>query len=127
MDMHKSARNPYLAITLRKSGVYAQDPNVAWQRYRDQLAQLHNSSEHEQDRQRMAWGAYQQLLAQNHADMYRSQDAVEKGGKKPLGAAFSHARAETKRKGKAGNKKLEHVIAQRYLSRKGHGKMGDDT
>ncbi|RYF15557.1 MAG: hypothetical protein EOO77_13280 [Oxalobacteraceae bacterium] len=70
--MHKSARNPYLALTLRK-GVYAQDPDVAWQRYREQLAQLHVATEREQDRQRMAWGAYKELLAQNHNDMYRSE------------------------------------------------------
>lgn len=75
--MHKSARQPYLALSLRKAGVYAQDPDVAWQRYRDQLAQLHNASDREADRQRMAWGAYKELLAQNHNDMYRSDSAHE--------------------------------------------------
>jgi hypothetical protein len=66
--MPKSERQPYLTLqpSLCKS-VTALDADTAWQKYRDQLAQLEAKTDRENERQRMAWGAYQQLLAQNHA------------------------------------------------------------
>lgn len=76
---------PYLTlrVPLAKS-VNALDADVAWQKYRDQLAQLEARTTLENERQRMAWGAYQQLLAQNHS-LLRSMAKSSEGSVPPQG------------------------------------------
>ncbi len=66
--------------------------------------------------------------ATGHGSAALALKQIEKSNK-PLGAAFSHARKVAAKTG--GGKAKEREVAQRYLSKKGHGKMGkskeDDT